>query len=614
MRVCPKCGHKNDDVNFCSSCGHDLRTQSVSGTFYPHYGAAQNSPDNIYCYQCGKQMKGRKKGKYIWICLALAIGSIVCCLMLFRQNSDGKPQETNCQHEWQNSGVTSICTKCRGVIIKPSDSDSSPKTGNQSITTELVSAQKNQMSRDFIPPVSQDLNQGSNSNRGYLRSITFSDTLKQIPAEHVSDVSIAQDGSVLAWYEIEQDTGIRDLYIGANGKILAPENCHALFSCDIYLEEIQFNDCFDTSLVTNMSEMFANCMELRELDLSSFDTSKVTDMSWMFHKTFSLKKLDLSTFDTSSVKSMSGMFSLSAIEEVDLSSFDTSNVTSMSGMFEKCGALTALDISNFVTSAETDIGGMFYQCSSLEMLNISSFDLSGIPQEDISTWLFMDSEFPKLFITNANVSIDMNCNHIFEVFTGKHGVETSCRFCGISMNDLFNAGIVLPDVDCEHNYEKVIQTNGTPAYECKNCHNILLYNFPPLTELKLLSDTNAKGKNDDIKYGTFYHNGREWLNAVRFWVADKSGYTNTEYIEVYLANAYTVLDIVAFAAKESEDDTNMTLRFYGDGELLYEMTDITKNSKEKDARIDVTDIEVLKVECSTEKDAFGYCILQGIVS
>ena len=71
---------------------------------------------------------------------------------------------------------------------------------------------------------------------------------------------------------------------------------------------------------------------------------------------------------------------------------------------------------------------------------------------------------------------------------------------------------------------------------------------------------------------------------------------------------------MAFAAKESEDDTNMTLRFYGDGELLYEMTDITKNSKEKDARIDVTDIEVLKVECSTEKDAFGYCILQGIVS
>lgn len=215
--------------------------------------------------------------------------------------------------------------------------------------------------------------------------------------------------------------------------------------------------------------------------------------------------------------------------------------------------------------------------------------------------------------TVPDVSINMDCNHIFEVFTGKHGVETSCRFCGISMDDLFNAGIILPDIECEHYYEQIIQTNGTPAYECKHCHNILLFNNPSLTDLKLLADTNAKGKTDDVKYGTFYHNGWEWENAVRFWVADKSGYTNTESIEVYLANAYTVLNVVTFAAKESDDDTNMTLRFYGDGQLLYEMTDITKNSKEKDTKIDVTDIEVLKVECSTEKDAFGYCVLHGTV-
>lgn len=212
------------------------------------------------------------------------------------------------------------------------------------------------------------------------------------------------------------------------------------------------------------------------------------------------------------------------------------------------------------------------------------------------------------------INIDLDCDHIFEVFTGKNGVETNCRFCGISPIDLYNAGIELPDVDCEHNYEKVIQTNGTPAYECKNCHKICLYNFPPLTDLKLLSDTNAKGKNADVKYGTFYHNGFEWKNAVRFWVADKSGYTNTESMEVYLANAYTELYAVVFAADESDDDTNMTLRFYGDGELIYEMTNITKDAEERDTKIDVTDVEVLKVACSTEMDAFGYCVLYGIVS
>ena len=123
MRICPKCGHKNNDVNFCSSCGHDLRTQPGVSAYCPHCGAAQNSVDNIYCCKCGKQMKGRKKGKYIWIFLSLAIAAMVCCLMLFMQNSDDVSQETTCQHEWQNNGVTSICTKCRGVIITPSGSD-----------------------------------------------------------------------------------------------------------------------------------------------------------------------------------------------------------------------------------------------------------------------------------------------------------------------------------------------------------------------------------------------------------------------------------------------------------------------------------------------------------
>lgn len=363
----------------------------------------KNSDSAKYCGKCGSKLEPRKKSPYVNKAVTMVIlvccFAIVCCLLYFSKTGRDIQQTTAYQNEWQSTEAASIGTQS----ITPSERVVPKETTKQNAVAENSAARTNQMSRDFIPPVPQDLNQDSNRTRGYLRSITFLDTLEQIPAEHVSDVSVAQDGSVLAWYEIEQDTGIRNLYIAANGKILAPENCQALFSCDIDLEEIQFNDCFDTSLVTNMSQMFSDCAELRALDLSSFDTSKVTDMSWMFHKTFSLQKLDLSTFDTSSVTIMTGMFSLSAIEEVDLSSFDTFNVTDMSGMFEKCGVLTELDISNFVTSTETDIGGMFYECWSLEMLDISGFDLSGIPQKDIPTWLFMDSVFPKVFITNDNL-------------------------------------------------------------------------------------------------------------------------------------------------------------------------------------------------------------------
>ena len=55
--------------------------------------------------------------------------------------------------------------------------------------------------------------------------------------------------------------------------------------------------------------MFRDCVELKELDLSSFDTKNVTRMSNMFFGCRGLTILDLKSFNTSSVKSMNGMFS-----------------------------------------------------------------------------------------------------------------------------------------------------------------------------------------------------------------------------------------------------------------------------------------------------------------
>lgn len=46
--------------------------------------------------------------------------------------------------------------------------------------------------------------------------------------------------------------------------------------------KIVFKD-FNTSAVTNMSNMFYGCSRLTTLDLSNFDTSAVTDMGFMFY-------------------------------------------------------------------------------------------------------------------------------------------------------------------------------------------------------------------------------------------------------------------------------------------------------------------------------------------
>ena len=94
---------------------------------------------------------------------------------------------------------------------------------------------------------------------------------------------------------------------------------------------------FDTRNVTDMSQMFFQAEKLTNLDLSSFDTSKVTTMFDMFNMMKSLTNLKFSKkFNTGQVQNMQGMFAnLMNIQEIDLSQadFDTSNVRNFFGMF-----------------------------------------------------------------------------------------------------------------------------------------------------------------------------------------------------------------------------------------------------------------------------------------
>ena len=64
----------------------------------------------------------------------------------------------------------------------------------------------------------------------------------------------------------------------------------------------------NTSEVTDMTAMFANCTLLPSLDVSHFNTSKVINMHSMFSACWELTDLDLSSFNTSNVTNMQEMF------------------------------------------------------------------------------------------------------------------------------------------------------------------------------------------------------------------------------------------------------------------------------------------------------------------
>ena len=140
---------------------------------------------------------------------------------------------------------------------------------------------------------------------------------------------------------------------------------------------------FDTSRVTDMSSMFTNCVRMTALDISGFDTSRVADMGHMFEGCNALRGLEVGGFDTSCVTNMSCMFAeCRGLSNLDLSGFDTSHVTDMSSMFKACQSLRELDLSGFDTSSVTSMSRMFWGCYRLNSLDVSGFNTSNVTEMD----------------------------------------------------------------------------------------------------------------------------------------------------------------------------------------------------------------------------------------
>ena len=174
---------------------------------------------------------------------------------------------------------------------------------------------------------------------------------------------------------------------------------------------------FNTSNVTNMSQMFARMSNLTTLDLSGFNTSNVTNMSQMFENMYNLTTINLSSFDTSQVTDMHSMFfEISNLTTLDLSSFDTSQVTNMSSMFSGMRDLATLDLSNLDTSKVTDMQSMFSGMFSLTSLDLSSFDTSQVT--NMGFMFYSMTNLVTLDLSNFNTSKVTNMNNMFSLWYG----------------------------------------------------------------------------------------------------------------------------------------------------------------------------------------------------
>lgn len=144
------------------------------------------------------------------------------------------------------------------------------------------------------------------------------------------------------------------------------------------LEEIRYTR-FAPRAATYGS-FFDGCESLRSIDVSQMVTSKTTNISSMFWGCSSLQSLDVSDWNTSSVTSMANLFTAcKSLESLDLSNFKTFETINMHGMFFQCENLRTITFGeNFNTEKVNDMGGMFNGCTSLSSIDLSGFNTSRV--------------------------------------------------------------------------------------------------------------------------------------------------------------------------------------------------------------------------------------------
>jgi surface protein len=147
-------------------------------------------------------------------------------------------------------------------------------------------------------------------------------------------------------------------------------------------EHVVFNSSFVGASLTNGSRWFYGMTKLTNITcLEYFNTSAMTDMSEMFRGSSSLTSLDLSNFNTSKVTDMSNMFdNSSGLTTLDLNTFDTRKVNDMYRMFADCTNLRTIYVGdNWSTAASSS--RMFENCINLEGCNGTVYDSNHVNGE-----------------------------------------------------------------------------------------------------------------------------------------------------------------------------------------------------------------------------------------
>ncbi|MFD1901358.1 BspA family leucine-rich repeat surface protein [Enterococcus termitis] len=110
------------------------------------------------------------------------------------------------------------------------------------------------------------------------------------------------------------------------------------------LEEVSFSTSFASVSAVNTASMFSGCQSLTKVSMGGNSMTNVTDMSNMFLNCLSLVDVDMSSW-TVTPRTLTNMFSgCVQLEELDFMNWNTNNVTAANNMFADCVRLKKLHL------------------------------------------------------------------------------------------------------------------------------------------------------------------------------------------------------------------------------------------------------------------------------
>jgi surface protein len=316
------------------------------------------------------------------------------------------------------------------------------------------------------------------------------------------------------------------------------QNCSSLTELDL--------TGWDTYNVENMSSMFNGCEALSNIiNIENFKTNSCKDMHAMFKGCKNIKSFNLQNngfiWNTTSVTDMSQMFYVcESLNNINISGWNTASVTDMANMFSRCRALTDGKISHILSNIEfdkaTNISYMFEDCDDVKNI---IYDFKGINEDlvDASGLFIKDGTIENNLSLNTNIEdIIENAEYIHNMFSGINKLNiNNSNFITYDMSNIKSLGnlfykttINLP-ICFSGNFNMVLGSDEMIKNADKQIDTSVNGIFGNCTHIGNINNLSTF----DISFGTYYDNN-EYYSDNLFNSSTSSIFYQKQYLHYFI--------------------------------------------------------------------------------